>query len=82
MSFAFFPTREGTKARRGYRRGCEWCQGNIQKGEAHASWSYAEDGTAHRLRVHTECFKPLQDSVEDQGFCIEGHKRGEECDGH
>ena len=76
----FFHTREGTVARRDYV--CEWCRPPILKGEAHVSWSYVDDGTVHRLRVHTECFGPLQNSVEAEGFCIEGHKRGEECEGH
>lgn len=78
--FTFFPPRDATKARRAYA--CEWCGTPIEVGEVHSSWSYTDDGTVRRLRAHSDCIGPLNDSAEDGYICMEGHTRGKTCEEH
>jgi len=62
---------------------CAWCPEPIDVGEEHHWWTWQDEGTVTTLRCHSDCEKPLRDSVDDidQFFCeAEGpHQRGEGC---
>ena len=34
---------------------CYWCGGEIQTGERHVAWGWAEDGRVSTVRCHDDC---------------------------